>query len=158
MSPQCDQSCVQGTVQQTRTTLTTKKKHYKQTSFICGSIHSARMLQVCGHIKHVVVLVALLRVLTSLVVNCSHIFTFHLYVNFFTDFVDCHTAKTGLLRCLSLHLPDLACVVRPRSVCLSQRGSVIGGSGVFGWRQSFTARGPFSVWKNEARIIVKENG
>ena len=39
------------------------------------------MLQVCGHIEHVVVLVALLRVITSLVVICSHIFTFHLYVN-----------------------------------------------------------------------------
>ena len=37
------------------------------------------MLQVCGHIKHVVVLVALLRVITSIVV--SYIFTFHLYVN-----------------------------------------------------------------------------
>ena len=39
------------------------------------------MLQVCDHIKHVGVLVALLRVTTSLVVSCSHIFTFHLYVN-----------------------------------------------------------------------------
>ena len=42
---------------------------------------SVHMLQVCGRIKHVVVLVAMLRVITSLVVNCSHIFTFHLYVN-----------------------------------------------------------------------------
>ena len=32
LEPQCDQSCMQGTVQQTRTTLTTKKRHYKQTS------------------------------------------------------------------------------------------------------------------------------
>ena len=70
LEPKCDQSCVQGTVQQTRTTLTTKKKHYKQTSFICGSIHSAHetsvlvlvgfyMLQVCGHTKNVVLVVLL---------------------------------------------------------------------------------------------------
>ena len=44
-------------------------------------VFSVHMLQVCGHIKHVVVLVAMLRVITSLVVNRSHIFTFHLYVN-----------------------------------------------------------------------------
>ena len=97
LEPQCDQSTVQRTVQQTRTTQTTKKKHHKQTSFICGSIHSAHetsvvvlvgfyMLQVFGHIKHVVVLVALLRVLT-------------LVCEFLADFVGCRTAKTGLLRC-----------------------------------------------------------
>ena len=32
LEPQCDQSRKQRTVQQTRTTLTTKKRHYKQTS------------------------------------------------------------------------------------------------------------------------------
>ena len=32
LEPQCDQSCKQGTVQQTRTTLATKKRHCKQTS------------------------------------------------------------------------------------------------------------------------------
>ena len=80
LEPQCDQSRVQRTVQQTKTTLTTKKKHYKQTTFNCGSIHNAHetsivvlvgfcMLQIWGHIKHVVVLVALLCVLPSLVVN-----------------------------------------------------------------------------------------
>ena len=118
LEPTCDQSCVQRTVQQTRTTLTTKKQHYKQTSFICGLIHSAHetsvvvlvgfyMLQVCGHIKHVVVLVALLHVFTSLVVNCSHIFTFSLVCEFLADFVDCHTAKTGLGRCC-LYSPSIA--------------------------------------------------
>ena len=57
------------------------------------------MLQLCGHTKHVVVLVALLRVVAPVVVNCSHIFTFHLYVNFLADVVDSHTAKSGLSRC-----------------------------------------------------------
>ena len=32
IEPQCDQSYEHGTVQPTRTTLTTKKRHYKQTS------------------------------------------------------------------------------------------------------------------------------
>ena len=65
------------------------------------------MLQVCDHIKHVVVLVALLRVITSLVVNCSHIFTFSPVCEFLADFVDCHTAKTGLLRyCLYTTVTD----------------------------------------------------
>ena len=58
------------------------------------------MVQVCVHVKHVVVLVVQgIRVITSLVVNCSHIFTFHLYVNSLQFLVIVHTAKTGLLRC-----------------------------------------------------------
>ena len=57
------------------------------------------MLQVCGHIKHVVVLVALH--------SCHHFTCCQLFPHihflpvreFFADFVDSHTAKTGLLRC-----------------------------------------------------------
>ena len=57
------------------------------------------MLQVCGHIKHVVVLVALHSCHHFTCCQCSHILTFHLYVNSLQIFVDSHTAKTGLLRC-----------------------------------------------------------
>ena len=57
------------------------------------------MLQVCGHIKHVVVLVALH--------SCHHFTCCQLFPHinfspvceFLADFVDSHTAKTGLLRC-----------------------------------------------------------
>ena len=56
------------------------------------------MLQVSGHIKHVVVLVALLRIKTSLVVNVpTHLLS--PVCEFLADFVDSHTAKMGLLRC-----------------------------------------------------------
>ena len=55
-------------------TVTTEKRHYKQTKGAHEySVHvlvSVHMLQVCGHINNVVVLVALrIRVITSLVVN-----------------------------------------------------------------------------------------
>ena len=92
-------------MQQTRTTLTTKKRHCKQTSSAVVQSHSAHessvdvlvgfyMLQVCGHIKHVVVLVALH--------SCHHFTCCQVptYVcDVLADFVDSHTAKTGLLRC-----------------------------------------------------------
>ena len=58
------------------------------------------MLQVCVHIKHVVVLVALLLGHQFSRSQCSHILTFFLPLReFFVDFVDSHAAKTGLLRC-----------------------------------------------------------
>ena len=57
------------------------------------------MLQVCGHIKHVVVLVALH--------SCHHFTCCQLFplihfspvFEFLAEVVDSHTAKTGLLRC-----------------------------------------------------------
>ena len=70
------------------------------------------MLHVCGHTKHVVVLVALH--------SCQH-FTccqllphihFSPVCEFLTDFVDSHTAKTGLLRC---------CLYTPPSVTVDCR-------------------------------------
>ena len=76
----------QGTVQQTRTTLTTEKRErpQKTNKLSCGSIHSVHessvdvlvsfyMLQV---IEHVVVLVGLYFCVTnSIVVNAPHLFT-----------------------------------------------------------------------------------
>ena len=64
------------------------------------------MLQVCVHIKHVVVLVALL--------SCHHFTCCQLFPHihfspvceFLAYFVDCHTAKTGLLRCC-LYTPSV---------------------------------------------------
>ena len=103
LEPQCDQSCMKGTVQQTRTTLTTKKRYYKQAESTHESsvvvLVSVHMLQVCGHIKQVVELVALH--------SCHHFTCCQLFPDihfspvceFLADFVDSHTAKTGLLRC-----------------------------------------------------------
>ena len=76
----------------------------------CGSIHSAHessvdvlvgfyMLQVCGHIKHVVVFVALHSCQHTI---CCQLFShthFSPVCEILADFVDSHTAKTGLLRC-----------------------------------------------------------
>ena len=108
LEPQCDQSCMKGTVQQTRTTLTTKKRHCKQTS--SAVVHSTALtslqlmfswvstcFQASGHIKHVVVLVALHSCHHLTCCQCSTYFS--PVCEFFADFVDSHTAKTGLLRC-----------------------------------------------------------
>ena len=63
------------------------------------------MLQVCGHIKNVVVLVALrIRVVTSFVVNVPT----HSFFTCIENFVDPHTAKTGLLRCCLYARPSVA--------------------------------------------------
>ena len=62
------------------------------------------MLQVCGHIKHVVVLVALLRVIASLVVHVpthSH-FTCMCIPCIFCRFSHC---ENGSFEVLSLHHP-----------------------------------------------------
>ena len=77
---------------------TTKKRHCKQAQVIHGS-PVVRMLQVCDHIKHVVVLVALH--------SCQHFTCCQLFPHihfspvceFLADFPDSHTAKTGLLMC-----------------------------------------------------------
>ena len=57
------------------------------------------MLQVCGHIKHVVVLVALHACHHFICCPCSHTLTFSPACEFLADFVDSHAAKTGLLMC-----------------------------------------------------------
>ena len=47
-----------------------------------GVLVRVHMLQVCGHVKHVVVLVVLRnRVIISVIVNVPIYLTFHLYVN-----------------------------------------------------------------------------
>ena len=94
----------------TRTTLTTKKRHCKQTSSAVVQSTALTSLQLmfswvstcfkfCGHIKHVVVLVALH---SCQHFTCCQLFT-HMHYSpvceFLADFVDSHTAKTGLLRC-----------------------------------------------------------
>ena len=112
-------------MQQTKTTQTTKKRHYKQTSSAVvqsTALTSLQlvfvgffyMLQVCGHIKHVVVLVALHSCHQFICCQCSHIFTFHLYVNSLQIFVDSHTAKNGSSQVLSLQFVFSVCVL---SVC-----------------------------------------
>ena len=109
LEPQCDQSCMQGTVQQTRTTLTTKKRHYEDTQ-VQGThessvvvLVSVHMLQVCGHIKHVVELVALH---SCHHVTCCQLFP-HIHFSpvceFLSYFVDCHTVENGSFEVLSLH-------------------------------------------------------
>ena len=79
LEPQCDQSCVQGTGQQTMTTPTTKNRHYEQTS----SGHS-RVFSCCSR-------------------ECSH----PVCENSSADVVDSHTAKTGSFEVLSLHPPSV---------------------------------------------------
>ena len=110
LEPQCDQACEQGTVHQTRTTLRRDTTNKQTNKLSCGSFHSAHessvdvlvgfhMLRVCGNINLVVVLVALH--------SCHHSTRCHLFphIHFspvcevLADFVDSHTAKTGLLRC-----------------------------------------------------------
>ena len=92
LSHSVDQSCKQGTVQQTKTTLTTKKRHCKQTSSAVVQSTALTSLQLmfswvstcfrfAATINMLLCLSLCIRVNTSLVVNCSHIFTFHLYVN-----------------------------------------------------------------------------
>ena len=129
LEPKCDQSCKQGTVQQTRTTLTTKKRHCKQTS--SAVVHSTALtsqqlmfswvstcFRFAATLNMLLCLSLCIRVNTSLVVKCSHIFTFHLY-EFLADFADSHTAKTGLSRCClytSRRLQQTA-VSCKRSIC-----------------------------------------
>ena len=68
---------------------------------------SVHMLQVCGLIKHVVVRVALHLCQQF---ACCQLFT-HIHFSpvceFFADFVDSHTAKTGLLRCCLYTSPSV---------------------------------------------------
>ena len=63
-----------------------------------GKLVSVHMFQVCGHIKHVVVLVAMhsYRHFTSCQLFPQIHFSF--VCEFLASFVDCHTSKTGLLR------------------------------------------------------------
>ena len=75
-------------------------------------LDSVHMLQVCGHIKHVVVFVR------SAFVSSLHLLSmyphnhFSLVCEFLADFVDSHTAKTGFLRC---------CLYTTRSVTVNRR-------------------------------------
>ena len=114
LEPQCDQSCKQRTVQRTRTTVTTKKRHCKQTS--SAVVHSTELTSLqlmfswvstsfrfCGHIKYVVVLVALHSCHHFTSCQCSHTLTFHLCVNSLQIFVVSHTAKNVSFEVLSLH-------------------------------------------------------
>ena len=63
----------------------TQKRHHRRNKLHSESsvaiLVSVHMLQVCGHIKHVVVLVVLLCVINSVVISVPTVFTFHLYVN-----------------------------------------------------------------------------
>ena len=59
---------------------TNKKKGTHESSV--GVLVRVHMLQVCVHVKHVVVIVVLrIRVINSVVVNVPIHLTFHLYVN-----------------------------------------------------------------------------
>ena len=109
LEPQCDQSCKQGTVQQTRTTPTTKKRHYKQTSSAVFQSTALTGLQLvfswvstcfrfAATLNMLLCLSLCIRVINSLVVNVPHIH-FSPVREFLADFVDSHTAKSGLLRC-----------------------------------------------------------
>ena len=110
LEPQCDQSCMQGTAQQTRTTLTTKNRHYKQTSSAVVQSTALTSLQLlfswvstcfrfAATLNMLLCLSLCIRVITSLVVNCSSVFPFSPVCEFLADFSDSHTAKTGLLSC-----------------------------------------------------------
>ena len=59
------------------TTKQADKPHSRVSGVVLVRVH---MLQVCVHVKHVVVLVVLLCVINSVVIS-SHVFTFHLHVN-----------------------------------------------------------------------------
>ena len=80
LEPQCDQPCKQGTVQQTRTTLTTKKRHYKQTSSAVSQSTALTSLQLvfswvstcfrfAATLNMLLCLSLCIRVINSLVVN-----------------------------------------------------------------------------------------
>ena len=102
--PQCVQSCEEGAVQQTRTTLTTKKRHYKQTSSGHSRVFSCCSRE-CSHASglrpHSTCCCAC-RYASCHYFTCCQMFP-HIHFSpvceFFADFVDSHTAKTGLLRC-----------------------------------------------------------
>ena len=88
----------------------TKERHYRTNKQTKGTRESSvgvlvrvHMLQVCVQVRHVVVLVVLLRVINSVVISVP---TYSLFT---------YTAETGLLRCLSLHLPSVT-VDRPSAV------------------------------------------
>ena len=113
LQPQCDQSCMQETVQQTRTTLTTKKRHYKQTN--SAVVHSTALtslqlmfswVSTCFKFAatlNLLLCLSCIRVNTSLVVNCSQKFTFHLYVNSLQICRFSH-CENGSFEVLSFHL------------------------------------------------------
>ena len=124
LEPQCDQSCVQGTVQQTRTTQTTEKKHYRQSSsghsrfFSCCS---REFLHASGLRPHCTCCCAC----RSAFVSSLHLLSMFPHIHFspvcefLADFVDSHTAKTGLLRCC-LYTPrrlQQTAVSCKRSIC-----------------------------------------
>ena len=108
LEPQCDQPCKQGAVQQTKTTLPTKKRHYKQTSAAVVQ-STARVFSWCprgflhasGLRPHLTCCCAC----RSAFVSSIHLLSMFPHINFspvrkiLADFVDSHTAKTGLLRC-----------------------------------------------------------
>ena len=95
----CKELCNRrGQHQQLRRNTTNKQARGTHESSVVGLV-SVHMLQVCDHIKHVGVFVAL---------HSCHHFTccqlfphihFSTVCEFLADCVDSHTAKTGLLRC-----------------------------------------------------------
>ena len=87
--------CKESNEDDTKETLQNKQTKGTHRSSV-GVLVRVHMLQVCVHVKHVVVLVALrIRVVMSVVVNVPKI-DFYLYLNSLSII---HTAKTGLLRC-----------------------------------------------------------
>ena len=77
--------CKESNEDDTKETLQNKQTKGTHESSV-GVLVRVHMLQVCVHVKHVVVLVALrIRVIISVIVNVpaySRVFTFHLYENF----------------------------------------------------------------------------
>ena len=62
---------------------TTDERTKSTQKYSCVVLVSVHVLQDCGHVKHVVVLVVMrIRVINSIRRSCSHVFTFQLYVNF----------------------------------------------------------------------------
>ena len=104
LEPKCDQSCMQGTVQQTTATLNTNNIHYKTSSghsrvFSCCSGGCSHASGLRTHVSCCCDCPLCIRVITPLVVNVPTYSLFNLYVNSLQIFVDSHIAKTGLLRC-----------------------------------------------------------
>ena len=100
--------------QQTRTTPTTEKRHYEQTSsghsrvFSCCSRECSHASGFAATLNMLLCLSLCIRFITSSVVSCSHRFTYSLVCAFFEDFADPDTWKTGLFEVLTLHTPSVA--------------------------------------------------
>ena len=106
---QCDQSCKQRTVQQTRTSLTTKKRLYQQSSSAVVQSTALKSLQLlflwvstCFRFAATLNMFLCLSLCFVSLIQSPSVFArihFSPVCEFLADFVDSHTAKTGLLRC-----------------------------------------------------------